>query len=114
VARARPVSVPRPVSVHRLGDGATRDTAAQAGAHALTGRGTWRGFDNRGPLQILSQGDPVLFDPCGVIRVTPARHPHVKTEAGQKPIDWRLSPAGQQAIAECRIGGEPLFLTAAG
>jgi tungstate transport system substrate-binding protein len=33
----------------------------------------------------------------------------VKKEAGQKFIDWVVSPAGQSAIAAYRIDGEPLF-----
>jgi tungstate transport system substrate-binding protein len=41
--------------------------------------------------------------------VDAARHPHVKREAAQRFIDWLISAAGQQAIADFRIGGEPLF-----
>jgi tungstate transport system substrate-binding protein len=41
--------------------------------------------------------------------VNPARHPHVKREAGQRFIDWLVSPAGQRAIAGYRVGGEQLF-----
>ncbi|MBD3764611.1 MAG: extracellular solute-binding protein [Rhodobacterales bacterium] len=96
------------------GMGATLNTAAQAGAYALTDRGTWLGFNNRGPLQIVFQGDPVLFNPYGIILVNPEKHPHVKAEAGQKFIDWIVSPAGQRAIADFRIGGEQLFFGSAG
>jgi tungstate transport system substrate-binding protein len=41
--------------------------------------------------------------------VDPKRHPHVKAAAGQRFVDWLASPAGQQSIAEYRIGGEQLF-----
>ncbi len=43
------------------------------------------------------------------ILVNPVKHPHVKQVDGQKFIDWVVSPAGQQAIADYKIGGEQLF-----
>ncbi len=91
------------------GMGATLNTAAQLPAYALTDRGTWLSFANRGPLTILSEGDERLFNPYGVILVDPERHPHVKAEAGQAFIDWLVSPVGQKAIARYTIDGEQLF-----
>lgn len=91
------------------GMGATLNTAAQVPAYALTDRGTWLSFQNRGPLQITFEGDPVLFNPYGIILVNPDLHPHIKAEAGQAFIDWIVSEAGQAAIAGHTIGGEQLF-----
>ena len=91
------------------GMGATLNTAAQVPAYALTDRGTWLSFQNRGPLTISFEGDPVLFNPYGIILVNPERHPHVKAEAGQAFIDWIISEAGQSAIASFQVGGEQLF-----
>jgi tungstate transport system substrate-binding protein len=42
--------------------------------------------------------------------VNAQRHAHVKAADGQRFIDWLLSPAGQQAIAGYKIGGEHLLL----
>jgi tungstate transport system substrate-binding protein len=95
------------------GMGATLNTAAQVPAYALTDRGTWLSFANRGPLEIVFQGDPVLFNPYGIILVNPERHPHVKVEQGQAFIDWIISPAGQAAIASFTLNGEPLFFPSA-
>ena len=95
------------------GMGATLNTAAQVPAYALTDRGTWLSFQNRGPLEIVFQGDPVLVNPYGIILVNPDRHPHVKAEQGQAFIDWLLSEAGQAAIAGFRVGGAPLFFPSA-
>jgi tungstate transport system substrate-binding protein len=91
------------------GMGATLNTAAQVPAYALTDRGTWLSFQNRGPLEIAFQGDPVLFNPYGIILVNPERHSHVKATAGQTFIDWITSAAGKAAIAGYRVGGEQLF-----
>jgi tungstate transport system substrate-binding protein len=91
------------------GMGPTLNTAAGMNAYALTDRGTWLSFKNRGELGILVEGDQRLFNQYGVILVNPARHPHVKKEMGQAFIDWVISAEGQKAIAEYKIGGEQLF-----
>jgi tungstate transport system substrate-binding protein len=91
------------------GMGPTLNTASAMNAYALADRGTWLSFRNRGELAILVQGDTRLFNQYGVILVNPARHLHVKEEAGGKFIAWLLSPAGQAAIASYRIEGEQLF-----
>jgi tungstate transport system substrate-binding protein len=91
------------------GMGATLNTASGMNAYVLTDRGTWLAFKNRGELAISVEGDQRLFNQYGVMLVNPARHPHVKKEMGQAFIDWVISPAGQTAIAEYKIGGERLF-----
>lgn len=96
------------------GMGATLNIAAQMPAYALTDRGSWLGFANRGPLEIVFEGDPVLSNPYGIMLVNPERHPHVKAEAGQAFIDWILSDEGQAAIAGFTVNGEQLFFPNAG
>jgi len=91
------------------GMGPTLNAAAAQNGYALTDRGTWLSFRNRQELKILVEGDPRLFNQYGVMLVDPRRHPHVKAVEGQRFIDWVLSPAGQQAIAGYRVGGEQLF-----
>ncbi|MDT3672420.1 MAG: substrate-binding domain-containing protein [Aromatoleum sp.] len=91
------------------GMGPALNMAASLGAYILADRGTWLSFKNRQELAILVEGDRRLFNQYGVILVNPERHPHVKREAGQRFIDWLVSPTGQQAIADYRIGGEQLF-----
>ena len=91
------------------GMGATLNTSAAMGGYTLTDRGTWLNFANRGPLEILVQGDPRLFNQYGVTLVNPKRHPNVKAQLGHAFIDWLLSPEGQTAIAGYKINGEQLF-----
>jgi tungstate transport system substrate-binding protein len=91
------------------GMGPTLNTASGMNAYALTDRGTWLSFKNRGDLEIVVEGDKRLFNQYGVMLVNPAKHAHVKKEAGQKFVDWVVSPAGQAAIAAYKINGEQLF-----
>jgi tungstate transport system substrate-binding protein len=91
------------------GMGAALNTASAANAYVLADRGTWLSFKNRGDLDILVAGDKRLFNQYGVILVNPARHPHVKKDLGEAFIDWLVSPEGQRAIADYKIGGAQLF-----
>jgi tungstate transport system substrate-binding protein len=96
------------------GMGPTLNTASGMNAYALTDRGTWLSFKNRGELAIVVEGDRRLFNQYGVMLVNPAKHPHVKKALGQAFIDWLVSPQGQAAIAAYKIGGEQLFFPNAG
>ncbi len=91
------------------GMGPTLNPAAGMGAYALTDRGTWLNFKNRGDLAILVEGDKRLFNQYGITLVNPAKFPTVKQADGQAFIDWVLSAEGQQAIANYRIGGQQVF-----
>jgi tungstate transport system substrate-binding protein len=91
------------------GMGPTLNTAAGMNAYALADRGTWLSFKNRGELVVVVEGDQRLFNQYGVMLVNPAKHPHVKKEMGQAFVDWVISPEGQRAIADYKIGGEQLF-----
>ncbi|MBW8270636.1 substrate-binding domain-containing protein [Caldovatus aquaticus] len=92
------------------GMGPTLNAAAAQEAYVLSDRGTWLAFRNRGTLRLLVEGDPRLRNPYSVILVNPARHPHVRHADARALADWLVSPEGQRAIADYRIGGEPLFL----
>ena len=91
------------------GMGPALNTAASMNAYILVDRGTWISFRNRGDLAILVEGDQRLFNQYGVMLVNPAKHAHVKKDFGQAFIDWVVSPEGQKAIADYKIGGEQLF-----
>ena len=96
------------------GMGPALNTASSMNGYILTDRGTWISFKNRGDLVILVEGDKRLFNQYGVILVNPEKHKHVKKELGQAFIDWIVSPDGQKAIADYKIGGEQLFFPNAG
>ena len=91
------------------GMGPALNTASAMGGYILADRGTWLNFKNRGDLAILVEGDNKLFNQYGIMLVNPAKHPHVKKDLGDAFIAWVISPEGQKAIADYKIGGEQLF-----
>jgi tungstate transport system substrate-binding protein len=91
------------------GMGPALNIASSTNAYALTDRGTWLNFKNRGDLTVLVEGDTRLFNQYGVIVVNPAKHPHVKVDMAQAFADWVVSPDGQASISAYRIGGEQVF-----
>ena len=91
------------------GMGAALNTAGAMSAYVLADRGTWLSFKNRGELEISVEGDKRLFNQYGIMLVNPAKHPHVKKAEGQAFVDWIVSPEGQKAITDYKIGGEQLF-----
>jgi tungstate transport system substrate-binding protein len=93
------------------GMGAALNMASSSNAYLISDRGTWLAFKNRGELAILTEGDRRLFNQYGVMLVNPAKHSGVKAKDGQAFIDWLISPAGQTAIADYKVGGEQLFFT---
>ena len=110
----RPASPRRPARVKGYkecgcGMGPALNIASSEGAYVLSDRGTWLNFKNRGDLEVLVEGDKKLFNQYGVMVVNPAKNPHVKTALAQKFVDWVLSPAGQQTIADYKIDGQQLF-----
>ncbi|KJC50838.1 substrate-binding domain-containing protein [Bradyrhizobium sp. LTSP857] len=91
------------------GMGAALNVASASNAYVLADRGTWLAFKKRGDLVILVEGDKRLFNQYGVMLVNPIKHPTVKKEAGQRFIDWLISPDGQNAIAGYKIESQQLF-----
>jgi tungstate transport system substrate-binding protein len=91
------------------GMGPALNTASSLNAYILADRGTWLSFKNRGDLTIAVEGDQKLFNQYGIMLVNPAKHAHVKKELGDAFINWVVSPEGQKAIADYKIGGEQLF-----
>ena len=91
------------------GMGPTLNTASGMNAYALTDRGTWLSFKNRGELGIVVEGDKRLFNQYGVMLVNPKKHAHVKRADGMAFINWLASAEGQKAIAAYKIDGEQLF-----
>ncbi|MGB6607654.1 MAG: substrate-binding domain-containing protein [Atribacterota bacterium] len=91
------------------GMGATLQIADEKQAYVLCDRATFIAYKNKIGLVILSEGDPILFNPYGVIAVNPDRYPHVKYMEAMQFIAWVTSVEGQKIIREYEIDGEILF-----
>jgi tungstate transport system substrate-binding protein len=87
----------------------TLAAAASTNGYALTDRGTWVHFRDRGELKIVVEDDPRLFNQYSVILVNPVRYPQVKAQMGMAFIDWLTSPTGQVKIASYKVDDQQLF-----
>jgi len=95
------------------GMGKTLTFAEEKQAYTLADRGTYleykygrkEGLD----LEILCEGDPRLFNPYGILPVSPKKYPHVKFEWADKFAKWLVSPKAQALIANYKIQGQQAF-----
>ncbi len=90
------------------GMGAALNTAAGMDAYIMADRGTWISFDNRQNLEIVFEGDPILFNQYGSVLVNPERH-DIKHELAMEWHDWLVSEDGQAAIGAYRLRDQQLF-----
>lgn len=88
---------------------ATLSAAAAMNAYTLTDRASWTKFNNRQRLEILSAGDPALFNPYDSILGNPAKWPLVRFSDAQTWHKWLTSKAAADAIASYRINGQQVF-----
>lgn len=94
------------------GMGAVLTMASEQLAYTLSDRATYVARKGAGlELEILCEGDPLLFNPYGVIAVNPAKSPQIKAELAQQFIDWLVSVPVQEKIATFGVDkwGSPLF-----
>lgn len=67
-------------------------------AYVLTDRGTWLATRDQLEMEILLEGDPMLFNQYGIMAVNREKHPHVKFDKAMTFINWMISEKGQLAI----------------
>lgn len=94
------------------GMGAVLTMADEQEAYTLSDRATYLARTLEGTeLQILVEGDPVLFNPYGVIAVNPNKGPHIQLDLANQFIDWIVSLPTQEKIAAFGLAefGAPLF-----
>jgi len=95
------------------GMGAVLTMAQEKGAYTLTDRGTYLARTLEGlDLPILVEGDPLLFNPYGVIVVNPETHPGVNSELAKEFVEWLTSLETQRLIGQFGVEefGQPLFV----
>ena len=92
------------------GMGAALNTASGVNAYILSDRASWLNFGNKGGLELLFSGDPVLFNQYAYLPVNPARHDHVKSDLTAKLETWLASDRAKTLINGYEIDGETLFV----
>jgi len=84
--------------------------SAEMQGYTLSDRATYLARESEGlALEILVEGDPILFNPYGVIPVNPELHPNVNAEMAQAFAHWIISLPTQDLIASFQVNGSPLF-----
>lgn len=93
------------------GMGAVLGMADEFQGYTLADRATYVARLAEGlALEILVEGDPILFNPYGVIPVNPEKHPGVNDEMAQVFVEWLTSLETQELIASYEVNGEQLFV----
>ncbi len=92
------------------GMGKVLQMAGELGAFTMTDRGTWLAYMNKIPLSIIFEGNPMLFNPYGMIAVSPEKYPDTNFKGAQTFIEWMTSAEGQALIGEFKISGKVLFI----
>lgn len=87
--------------------------AGEMRAYTLTDRGTYISYRERIGLPILVEGDERMFNPYGIIAVSPKKYPDINYAGAMQLIKWITSEQGQQLIASFRVNGEQLFMPSA-
>jgi tungstate transport system substrate-binding protein len=94
------------------GMGAVLTIADEEQAYTLSDRATYLARTLEGiDLEILVEGDPILFNPYGVIAVNPDKGEHIKADLANDFIDWLISVPTQELIGQFGVEefGSPLF-----
>ena len=95
------------------GMGKTLTFADEKQAYTLADRGTYLEYKyGKQPaveLDILCEGDPLLFNPYGIIPINPKKYPHVKFDLADQFAKWLISPKVQAMIARYKIQGQQAF-----
>ena len=90
--------------------GAVITLAEEQRAYTLSDRATYLARKAEGlDLDVLVEGDPILFNPYGVIPVNPEKHPGVNIEMANQFVEWLTSVETQQLIASYERNGAQLF-----
>lgn len=91
------------------GMNATLRMADEKGAYVMLDRATHLFNKDSIRLKLMVEGDKDLFNPYGVIAVSPYRYAHIKYELAMALIAWLTSPECQKMIGEYKKEGERLY-----
>lgn len=96
-----------------LGMGEVLTMAGEMQAYTLADRATYATYQAKTGLQIMTQGDPRMFNPYGIMAVNPKKYPEINFSDANALIDWLTSASGRAAIGAFKPQGEQLFFVSA-
>jgi tungstate transport system substrate-binding protein len=93
------------------GMGDTLRIASEQGAYTLADRGTYLSLEDGLELEVLSEGDPILFNNYHVMNVNPEKYADVNYEGAQAFNAFCISTLAQEFLETFGVEeyGEPLF-----
>lgn len=91
------------------GMGASLNIANEQNAYILADRGTYLAYKGDIDLNVLVEGDEILFNPYGIIPVNPELHSHVNYQMAMSLVGYITSHQGQSIISNFKVTGEQLF-----
>lgn len=95
------------------GMGEVLSMADELDAYTLSDRATFLARKQRGlDLELMVAGDPVLFNPYGVIAVDPSKNPLIRADLADLFIEWIISLPVQEMIVAFGVDifDQPLFM----
>ena len=92
------------------GMGDTLMMSNEMGAYTLVDSGTWYAFESKLNMQVIVEGDSLLFNPYGVIAVNPAKYPNIHYNAAMAFVNFITSEEGQSIIGSYIKDGNRLFV----
>lgn len=87
---------------HSVGQGMadTYRMANEMKGYTLIDRATYLANKDSYALETMVEGDPILFNPYGVIAVNPEKYPNINYEGATAFINWIISPETQTLIGD--------------
>lgn len=82
------------------GMGATLNFANEQEAYTMTDRATYLSMSDELDLVILVEGDELMFNQYGVIKVNPEKHTGINKEGADRFVEWIISDEVQQKISD--------------
>ncbi len=91
------------------GMSATLRMADEKNAYVLVDRATYLFNRKKIRLRPVVEGDPDLFNPYGIIAISPYKYAHAEYESAMALIAWFTSPKCQAMIGAYTFEGVPLY-----
>ncbi len=86
--------------------------ADEMNAYTMADRATYLSMSKNVDVEVIVEGDPILFNQYGIMAVNPTKNKEINNEGASAFIEWILSDETQKSISGFGIEefGQPLFV----